>query len=288
MDQHHGPADIADTLNAGSATARRVELEFVAFLSERPMTKLFYTWLDGEHGSHACRSWPGHAVRNARQQLAELGVPHGSERDARSARRGIRVLMRTDVDRKSTRGTRRPSLVLAGVLSLGLITMSSAEEPGEQRTPVEMELATVRAQLGALLDREAIRQLAVSYAHFARTRDIDALVALYSSNAVFDVAENMGTAAGPRAGHEAIRETLSVDLPRADPWPFLHQHFIEILGHDRARGTLYFELRLGVEQLRVTHIGAYIDEYVKEQGVWKFRSRKLAATPLPAAASRGD
>lgn len=151
-----------------------------------------------------------------------------------------------------------------------------------------MELATVRAQLAALLDREAIRQLAVSYAHFARIRDIDALVALYSSDAVFDVAENMGTPAGPRAGREAIRETLSIDLPRADPWPFLHQHFIEILGPDRARGTLYFELRLGVEQFRVTHFGTYIDEYVKEQGVWKFRARKLAATPLPADANQGD
>lgn len=165
--------------------------------------------------------------------------------------------------------------------------MSSAKEPGDQRTSVEVELATVRTQLDALLDREAIRQLAVSYAHFARTRDIDALVALYSSDAVFDVAENMGTASGPRSGREAIRETLRVDLPRADPWPFLHQHYIEMLGHDRARGVLYFELRMGIEQLRVTHIGSYIDEYVKEQGVWKFRSRKLAATPLPAAAMPG-
>ncbi len=196
--------------------------------------------------------------------------------------------MRTNAVQNPSRRAWWPAPVLAAILSAGLINMSSANESRGQQTPVEAEVAALRAQLDALLDREAIRQLVVSYAHFARTRDIDALVALYSSDAVFDVAENMGTAAGPRSGREAIRETLRVDLPRADPWPFLHQHYIEMIDHDRARGTLYFELRLGVEQLRVTHIGTYIDEYVKEQGVWKFRSRKLAATPLPAAAMPGD
>lgn len=192
--------------------------------------------------------------------------------------------MRTNAVQKPSRRAWWPAPVLAAVLSAGLINMASADEPRGQQSPLEAEVAELRAQLDTLLDREAIRQLAVSYAHFARTRNIDALVALYSSDAVFDVAENMGTAPGPRSGPEAIRETLRVDLPRADPWPFLHQHFIEMLGSDRARGVLYFELRLGVEQLRVTHIGAYMDEYVKEQGVWKFQSRKLAATPLPAAA----
>ncbi|AMN47700.1 hypothetical protein ACG33_11430 [Steroidobacter denitrificans] len=152
-----------------------------------------------------------------------------------------------------------------------------------RQNQVEAELAAVRAQLEALLDREAIRQLAVSYAHFARTRNIDDLMALYSSDASFDIAENMGTLPGLRSGREAIRETLRIDLPRADPWPFIHQHYIEMLGSDNARGTLYFELRQGVENLRVTHIGSYIDEYVKEQGVWKFRSRKLSTTPLSDA-----
>ncbi len=175
-------------------------------------------------------------------------------------------------------------IALIALLSVGVVTLSFAQSPDPEQGRIEAELATMRAQLSELLDREAIRQLVVSYAHFARTRNIDGLVALYSDNAVFDVPGNMGTKAGPRSGRDAIRETLRVDLPRSDPWPFLHQHVIEMLGPDRARGILYFELRQGVDNLRTTHIGSYQDEYVKEQGVWKFLSRRLSAIPLHVVA----
>ena len=178
-------------------------------------------------------------------------------------------------------------IVLAAVVSGGLIAMSIAESPDAAQSRIEAELATIREERGELRDREDIRLLAVSYGPFARTRKIEELVALYSSDAAFEVAENMGTTPGLRSGRDAIRETLRVDLPRADPWPFLHQHYIELLGHDRARGVLYFELRQGVENLRTTHIGSYVDEYVKEGGAWRFRSRKLAAVPLPAAVIPG-
>lgn len=178
-------------------------------------------------------------------------------------------------------------IVLATLFIGGGITMAFAESAEPQRGHIEAELALVRAQLAELLDREAIRQLVVSYAHFARTRNVEGLVALYSDDAVFDVPGNMGTRSGPRAGRDAIRETLRVDLPRSDPWPFLHQHVIEMLGPDKARGVLYFELRQGVENLRTTHIGTYQDEYVKEQGAWKFRSRTLSVVSLPAGATSG-
>ncbi|MGD9597689.1 MAG: nuclear transport factor 2 family protein [Steroidobacteraceae bacterium] len=179
-------------------------------------------------------------------------------------------------------------MVLATVLSIGVVAVTFAQSPDPEQGQIETELATMRAQLTELLDREAIRQLVVSYAHFARTGNVEGLVALYSDDAVFDVPGNMGTKAGPRSGRDAIRETLRVDLPRSDPWPFLHQHVIEILGPDRARGILYFELRQGVDNLRTTHIGSYQDEYVKEQGAWKFRSRRLAALPLHVTAGPDD
>lgn len=148
------------------------------------------------------------------------------------------------------------------------------------------ELAKLRRQVSELLDREAIRQLPVAYAHFARTRNIEGMVGLYARDAVFDVPENMGTQPGARSGLDAIRETLRVDLPRADPWPFTHSHYFEMRGTDRAEGFVYMELRMGVEGLRVTHIGCYEDEYVKEEGTWKFRSRRLHAIPLPPAATQ--
>jgi iron complex outermembrane receptor protein len=51
-----GPAPqspiFTDTLNAGSATVKGVELESVAVLRQSLRASLFYAWLDGEYGSY--------------------------------------------------------------------------------------------------------------------------------------------------------------------------------------------------------------------------------------------
>lgn len=157
-------------------------------------------------------------------------------------------------------------------------------EPGS----AESELTKIKQQADEMLDREAIRQLPISYAHLARTKDVDGLLGLYAKDATFDVPENMGTRAGLHCGLEAIRETLHLDLPRADPCPFIHSHHFEMLGNGCAHGFVYIEFRTGEEGLGVSHVGCYQDQYVKEDGVWKFRSRKLFAIPLPAPVAGFD
>jgi len=173
-------------------------------------------------------------------------------------------------------------------------------DPGAARAPdrdkpdrdkpdrADAELVTLKQQVDEMLDREAIRQLPISYAQYARTKNVDGLVGLYAKDATFDVPENMGTQAGPCCGLEAIREALHAELPRADPWPCVHSHYFEMLGNGCAHGFVYMELRTGVEGLRVSHIGCYQDQYVKEDGVWKFRSRRLCAIPLPVAPAGFD
>ncbi|AMN46224.1 hypothetical protein ACG33_03700 [Steroidobacter denitrificans] len=158
------------------------------------------------------------------------------------------------------------------------------DEPGNG----EIELTELKQQIAEMLDREAIRQLPISYARFARTKDVDALVGLYAKDATLDVAENMSMQAGPCSGLEAIRKTLRADLPRMDSYPFIHSHHFEMLGNGSAQGFVYIELQICVEGLGVSYIGCYQDQYVKEDGVWKFRSRKLCAIPLPAPAAGHD
>ena len=140
-------------------------------------------------------------------------------------------------------------------------------------------------QIGDLLDREAIRELPVRYCHYVRTRNLAPMLDLFADDGGFEMPASVSSTSmmnGVFKGRTQLAEVFSAGFERSDPWPFVHNHIVDLKGPERASGFVYVELRMGLEQMRATQIVVYEDDYVKEQGRWKFKSRKLNGTPIPA------
>ncbi|ATE65847.1 nuclear transport factor 2 family protein [Rhizorhabdus dicambivorans] len=137
------------------------------------------------------------------------------------------------------------------------------------------------ARIAALEARDAIRDLVARYCHYVRERRHDNIVGLYTPDGVFDMPAVMAEG-GVRSGRDAIAETFARNNEAMDPWPFTHNHVIDLDGEDRATGHVYTEFRIGSDDMRVGFVGVYADEYVRHEGVWKFRRRKLQSVALPA------
>lgn len=136
-----------------------------------------------------------------------------------------------------------------------------------------MNTREVDATLQALADRDAIRELAARYAHCVWTKDVAALVLLFSEDGEMD------TGAQHLRGRAAIRETYESVFAQDDFYPFIHNHVIEI-GRDDAHGTCYLSLRAVTGGARMTGFGWYADRYVRMSDGWKFRSRTLTMREL--------
>jgi len=132
-----------------------------------------------------------------------------------------------------------------------------------------------------LLDKDEIRDLAIRYCHLVRAQEIDKVVDLYSEDAGFELPQGLEAGlSGQHNGPSSIRASLVAGLPLYQPWPFVHNHMIEFLTDETARGWLHSEIRFGTQNLETGMIVAYEDDYIKEKGIWKFKHRKVNATFL--------
>ncbi len=120
-----------------------------------------------------------------------------------------------------------------------------------------------------LADREAIRDLARRYAHCVWQGDVEGAVALFAEDGIMDAGDRP-----PICGRESLRQTYAQMLAGAQFQPFVHNHLIRLHG-DTATGICYLDLRASVEGKSMVGSGYYRDEYVREGGEWKFRSRRL-------------
>ena len=115
-------------------------------------------------------------------------------------------------------------------------------------------------------DREAIRDLLARYCYLIAAGDVDGVIELYTLDCVVDVRGNRFE--GARGLQDLYADSLQVS-----PKPYIHNHLIDEISADSARGRCVLEIR----QIRAgkpeTAGGCYEDRYLKQDGRWKFHHR---------------
>lgn len=137
---------------------------------------------------------------------------------------------------------------------------------------------SLEARLRAVEDRLAISDLLATYARAVDDRDLGLLRSLFSSDAVFDTVA--GRAEGPDAVIDYYVErmsgfTASFHVP--------HSATVEFSGPDQAAGIVAAHAEMAMPDGAFWVALRYHDDYVREDGRWRFRQRtvkQLYALPL--------
>jgi hypothetical protein len=132
-----------------------------------------------------------------------------------------------------------------------------------------MQEMSADALVRRLADLEAIRDLARRYAHCVWQKDVSGAVDLFTADGEMNTGDRP-----PIVGRAALAESYKSILGEGAFQPFVHNHVVELNG-DAATGTCYLDLRAVNAGQSMIGAGYYDDVYVRVDGVWKFRSRRL-------------
>jgi ketosteroid isomerase-like protein len=145
-------------------------------------------------------------------------------------------------------------------------------------------------ELWELVARESIRDIVARYNANGDSGRIDAMMALFSIQAILEVAGRE-----PIVGREAIRDFFSAvatagskTAPLKSIQHHTTTHLIDIIDEKTAKGRSYFAVytRDGLD-----HWGRYIDDYGRQQDQWLFLRRSVKVEGVTAggwADSSGD
>ncbi len=162
------------------------------------------------------------------------------------------------------------------VLLAGLCALASPSYADDSA-----KLAALEARLQLLEDREAIRDLLVTYGHLLDEKDLAGYSKLFSEDGVWE--GGIGSATGP-AGIYAMLDTV---FKRVEPGSFGNDYHImsDFIIHvdgdtatSRSNWTWVIEGKEGTPV--AARSGHYEDKLVRIDGAWKFRHR-LTVTELP-------
>jgi uncharacterized protein (TIGR02246 family) len=173
---------------------------------------------------------------------------------------------------------------IRGAAAVAAVVWCSAM-PAQAQRPATDALA---ARVQTLEDRDAIRALLVAYAHTLDTRDFAAFEQLWARDAEF-IGGGGNNARGPAAIRDLLRGLLTKNAA-AGPGRDFHlvmNQTVDVAGDTAtgySRGTW---VSTNAEQrLQVTIIANYYDQFVKEDGRWKFKRHQIGGTPPVSTGSR--
>ena len=169
-------------------------------------------------------------------------------------------------------------LSVSMLLAAGFVLGHPAQSQAQQAHTLE----SLAARIQVLEDREAIRKLIIDYGTFHDHRDYRSLSALFASNGVWE--SGMGRGEGPAGVFKLMDDTIGHNpLPEGSgTYHLLTNDDIQVDG-DHARAlTKWLFVSPGSDGAPTTAIlGHYTDEFIRENGVWKFLRRE-APVDLPA------
>ena len=146
----------------------------------------------------------------------------------------------------------------------------------------------VAARVQTLEDREAIRALLVAYASTLDNRDFAGFEQLWAKDAEF-----VGGGGNNAKGPAAIRDLLQGLLTKnAAPTPGRDFHLVmnqtvDVTGDTAtgySRGT--WVSTNAEKRLQVSIVANYYDQFVREDGRWKFKRHQIGGTPPASSGSR--
>ena len=172
-----------------------------------------------------------------------------------------------------------------GCALAALIALSMEPDPAMAAQPPVPISAAEYDRLTPAADRDAIRELVNRYFDAAWRQDAEMFLGELFAPKMEHITIGAGFAADGQLradgsstsqrhvtkGAGPLRE-LYLRALSAGPLPFGHNHVVDLLGPDRARGRVAVELRT-VANFDVQQIVMYEDDYIKIDGKWKFLRR---------------
>ena len=147
-------------------------------------------------------------------------------------------------------------------------------------------MSELEVRLRRLEDLEEIRQLFIDYGHHLDAGDTAAYASLFASDGEILLGP-LGRAKGPDAIRKLMDRVLEGTV--GDAYHVISSPRIDLAGDEATSEVMWTVVRRGRDgEPQVTGLGRHQDELVREDGRWRFRSRRgLIDIPRQAGAGVG-